>query len=193
LSFGYNGRSRRGSRQKPRFLAAVNEVMSAETAGSNFSRVEDMERTEKVIAENRKARFDFFIEERYEAGLVLQGWEVKAMRAGRAQLKEAYVFVRGAEAFLFGAHMSPLNSASSHVITDPTRTRKLLLNAAELSRLIGAVERKGYTLIPLELYWKNGRAKLAVGLAKGKKQHDKRATDKDRDWQRDKARIMRNR
>jgi SsrA-binding protein len=151
------------------------------------------EKTERSIAENRKARFDYFIEERYEAGLVLQGWEVKAMRAGRAQLKEAYVFVRGAEAFLFGAHISPLNSASSHVVADPVRTRKLLLNASELSRLIGAVERKGYTLIPLELYWKNGRAKLAVGLAKGKKQHDKRATEKDRDWQRDKARILRNR
>ena len=149
--------------------------------------------TQRLIAENRKARFDYFIEERYEAGLVLQGWEVKAMRAGRAQLKEAYVFVRGAEAFLFGAHISALNSASSHVIADPTRTRKLLLNASELSRLVGAVERKGYTLVPLELYWKNGRAKLAVGLAKGKKQHDKRAAEKDRDWQRDKARIMRNR
>jgi SsrA-binding protein len=151
------------------------------------------EKTERVIAENRQARFEYFIEERYEAGLVLHGWEVKAMRAGRAQIKEAYVFMRGAEAFLFGAHLSPLNSASSHVVADPTRTRKLLLNAAELSRLIGAVERKGYTLVPLELYWKNGRAKLAVGLAKGKKQHDKRAVDKDRDWARDKARIMRGR
>ena len=151
------------------------------------------EKTNRLIAENRKARFDYFIEERYEAGLALHGWEVKAMRAGRAQLKEAYVFVRDTEAFLFGAHISPLNSASSHVVADPTRTRKLLLHASELSGLIGAVERKGYTLVPLELYWKNGRAKLAVGLAKGKKQHDKRAVEKDRDWQRDKARIMRNR
>ena len=151
------------------------------------------EKTERLIAENRQARFEYFIEERYEAGLVLKGWEVKSMRAGRAQLKEAYVFIRGAEAFLFGAHISALNSASSHVVADPTRTRKLLLNAAELSRLVGAVERKGYTLVPLELYWKNGRAKLAVGLAKGKKQHDKRAVDKDRDWARDKARIMRGR
>jgi SsrA-binding protein len=151
------------------------------------------EKTERLIAENRRARFEYSIEERYEAGLMLKGWEVKSMRAGRAQLAEAYVFMRGTEAFLFGAHLSPLNSASSHVVADPTRTRKLLLNASELSRLVGAVERKGYTLIPLELYWKNGRAKLAVGLAKGKKQHDKRATDKDRDWQRDKARIMRNR
>ena len=151
------------------------------------------EKTERLIAENRQARFEYFIEERYEAGLVLKGWEVKSMRAGRVQLKEAYVFLRGAEAFLFGAHISALNSASSHVVADPTRTRKLLLNAAELSRLVGAVERKGYTLVPLELYWKSGRAKLAVGLAKGKKQHDKRAVDKDRDWQRDKARIMRGR
>ena len=145
----------------------------------------------RPIAENRKARFEYFIEERLEAGIVLQGWEVKAMRAGRAQLKEAYAYVKGGEAFLFGAHISALNSASSHVTTDPVRTRKLLLNRSELQRLIGAVERKGYTLIPLELYWKNGRAKLQLGLAKGKKQHDKRATEKDRDWQRDKARLLR--
>ncbi|HEY4212292.1 MAG TPA: SsrA-binding protein SmpB [Steroidobacteraceae bacterium] len=149
--------------------------------------------TPRVIAENRKARFDYFIEERYEAGVILQGWEVKAMRAGRAQLKEAYVFMRAGEAFLFGAHISPLASASTHLITDPVRTRKLLLNKSELSGLIGAVDRKGYTLVPLELYWKDGRAKLQVGLAKGKKQHDKRAVEKDRDWQRDKARIMRER
>ena len=145
----------------------------------------------RLIAENRKARFDYFIEQRYEAGLVLQGWEVKSLRAGRAQLAEAYVYLRGAEAFLIGAHLSPLPSASSHVIADPVRTRKLLLNRSELNGLIGAVERRGYTLVPLELYWKHGRAKLAVGLAKGKKQHDKRATEKDRDWQRDKARLLR--
>ena len=145
----------------------------------------------RLIAENRKARFDYFIEERYEAGIALQGWEVKAMRAGRAQLKEAYVFIRGGEAFLFGAHISALTSASSHVVADPIRTRKLLLNRSELNGLIGAVERRGYTLIPLELYWKDGRAKLQVGLAKGKKQHDKRAVEKDRDWQRDKARLLR--
>ncbi len=147
----------------------------------------------RLIAENRKARFDYFIEQRYEAGLVLQGWEVKSLRAGRAQLAEAYVYLRGAEAFLIGAHLSPLSSASSHVIADPVRTRKLLLNRSELNGLIGAVERRGYTLVPLELYWKHGRAKLAVGLAKGKKQHDKRATEKDRDWQRDKARLLRRR
>jgi SsrA-binding protein len=149
------------------------------------------ESTPSLIAENRKARFDYFIEDRYEAGLALQGWEVKAMRAGRAQLKEAYVYLRGGEAFLIGAHISPLPAASTHVSADPVRTRKLLLHRNELQHLIGAVERRGYTLVPLELYWKHGRAKMRVGLAKGKKQHDKRATEKERDWQRDKARLLR--
>jgi SsrA-binding protein len=144
-----------------------------------------------LIAENRKARFDYFIEERYEAGLALQGWEVKALRAGRAQLTEAYVYLRNGEAFLIGAHFTPLAAASTHVQADPVRTRKLLLNRSELSHLVGAVERRGYTIVPLELYWKNGRAKLRIGLAKGKKQHDKRATEKDRDWQRAKARLLR--
>jgi SsrA-binding protein len=148
-------------------------------------------KTDKLIAENRKAHFEYSIEERFEAGIVLQGWEVKAMRAGRAQLAEAYVFLRKEEVFLTGAHITPLRTASTHVLADPVRTRKLLLNKSEISRLIGAVERKGYTLIPLDLHWKEGRAKLEVGLAKGKKQHDKRATEKDRDWQRDKSRIMR--
>jgi len=146
--------------------------------------------SKRLIAENRKARFDYFIEDRIEAGLALQGWEVKALRAGRAQLKEAYAYLRGGEAFLIGAHISPLPSASTHVTPDPVRTRKLLLHKNELERLIGAVERRGYTLVPLELYWKNGRAKLELGLAKGKKQHDKRATQKDRDWQREKARLL---
>jgi SsrA-binding protein len=145
----------------------------------------------RLIAENRKARYDYFIEDRYEAGLALQGWEVKAMRAGRAQLKEAYVYLRGGEAFLIGAHISPLAAASTHVVADPVRTRKLLLNRSELNHLVGSVERRGYTIVPLELYWKNGRAKVQIGLAKGKKQHDKRATEKDRDWQRDKARLLR--
>lgn len=149
------------------------------------------EASERLIAENRKARFDYFIEERFEAGLALQGWEVKAMRAGRAQLAEAYVYVRGSEAFLTGAHISPLKTTSTHIIADPVRTRKLLLHRNELERLIGSVERKGYTLVPLDLHWKDGRAKLEFGLAKGKKQHDKRATEKDRDWQRDKARLLR--
>jgi SsrA-binding protein len=148
--------------------------------------------TEKLppIAVNRKARFDYFIEERFEAGIALLGWEVKSMRAGKAQIAESYVYLRNGEAFLHGAHISPLTSASTHVDTDPTRTRKLLLNRRQLDHLVGAVERRGHTIVPLELYWKEGRAKLEIGLAKGKKQHDKRATDKDRDWQRDKSRIM---
>jgi SsrA-binding protein len=145
----------------------------------------------RLIAENRRARYEYFIEERYEAGLALQGWEVKAMRAGRAQLAEAYVYLRGGEAFLIGAHLTPLRTTSTHVVADPVRTRKLLLHYSELQGLIGAVERRGYTIVPLELYWKNGRAKLQVGLAKGKKQHDKRAVEKDRDWQRSKARLLR--
>jgi SsrA-binding protein len=148
------------------------------------------ENSASLIAENRKARFEYFIEESYEAGLALQGWEVKSMRAGRAQLKEAYVFLRNGEAYLFGAHISALPTASTHIIPDPVRTRKLLLHKAELSGLIGAVERKGYTLIPLELYWKNSKVKLRIGLAKGKKEHDKRHTEKDRDWKREKSRLM---
>ena len=146
---------------------------------------------ERLIAENRRARFDFFIEERFEAGLVLQGWEVKSMRAGKAQIAEGYVYLKDGEAFLFGALIAPLNTASTHETADPKRTRKLLLSRAELARLVGSVERKGYTLVPLDLHWKNGRAKLEIGLAKGKKEHDKRASEKDRDWQRDKARILR--
>ena len=142
------------------------------------------------IAVNRKARFDYFIEERFEAGLALLGWEVKSMRAGKAQIAEAYVYLKNGEAFLYGCHIAPLNSASTHVDTDPTRTRKLLLSRRQLDHLLGAVERRGYTLVPLQLYWKAGRAKLEIGLAKGKKQHDKRANEKDRDWQRDKSRIM---
>ncbi len=145
---------------------------------------------ESRIAENRRARHDFFIEEHFEAGLVLTGWEVKALRAGRASLTEAYAIIKDGEAFLLGAHIAPLKSASTHVKPDPVRTRKLLLNRRELDRLIGAVERKGYTLVPLALYWQRGRAKLDLGLAKGKRQHDKRAADRDRDWRRQKARIM---
>lgn len=142
------------------------------------------------IAVNRKARFDYFIEERLEAGLSLMGWEVKSLRAGKAQITEGYVFLKDGEAFLFGAHISPLISASTHVEADPTRTRKLLLTRRQIDHLVGAVERRGYTLVPLDLHWKDGRAKLEIGLAKGKKQHDKRATEKDRDWQRSRNRIM---
>lgn len=145
----------------------------------------------RLIAENRKARYEYFIEERMEAGLVLEGWEVKAMRAGKAQIAESYVYLKEGQAFLFGAHITPLKTTSTHVVAEPTRTRKLLLNKSELDRLVGNVERKGYTLVPLDLHWKSGRAKLEIGLAKGKKQHDKRATEKDRDWNRDKARILR--
>ncbi len=143
-----------------------------------------------TIAQNRKARFDYFIEERFEAGLALQGWEVKSMRAGKAQLSEAYVTLRNGEGVLLGSHITPLMSASTHVQADPSRTRKLLLHRRELDRLTGLIERRGYTLVPLELYWKAGKAKLAVGLARGKKQHDKRATEKDRDWQMQKSRTM---
>ncbi|WP_434112268.1 SsrA-binding protein SmpB [Methylocaldum sp. GT1TLB] len=146
-----------------------------------------------AIALNRQATHEYFIEERYEAGLVLQGWEVKSLRAGRAQLKESYVTLKNGEAWLLGAHISPLASASTHVTPDPIRTRKLLLHRRELSKLIGHVERKGYTLIPLALYWKSGRAKLEIGLARGKKQHDKRAAEKERDWQREKQRVLKQR
>jgi SsrA-binding protein len=137
------------------------------------------------IVENRKAFHDYFIEERFEAGLALEGWEVKAVRAGRANLKEAYVVVKGAEILLIGAHVSPLTTASTHVAPDPTRTRKLLLRREEINRLIGKVQRAGYTLTPLDLHYKNGRIKLAIGLAKGKKQHDKREAIKAREWDRE--------
>jgi SsrA-binding protein len=145
------------------------------------------------IIQNKKAFHDYFIEERFEAGLVLAGWEVKAIRAGRAQLKEAYVVIKGAELFLIGAHISPLNSASTHIHADPVRTRKLLMHAEEIGKLIGKVERAGYALVPLDLHYTRGRIKLSLGLAKGKKQHDKRATVKDRDWQREQQRLLRQR
>ena len=145
------------------------------------------------IAVNRRARHDYFIEERLEAGVALQGWEVKALRAGRLQLAEAYVLLRGDEAWLFGAHVSPLPTASTHVQPDPTRSRKLLLHRRQIDSLVGAVERKGRTLVPLAMYWKDGRAKLEIGLARGKKEHDKRADTRERDWQREKARVMKGR
>ncbi len=143
-----------------------------------------------TIALNKQARHDFFVEQTYEAGLVLEGWEVKSLREGRVQLKESYVLIKSGEAWLFGAHISPLLSASTHVTPDPLRTRKLLLHADELKHLIGSVERKGYTLVPLALYWKRGRAKLEIGLGKGKKLHDKRAVQKERDWSREKQRLL---
>jgi SsrA-binding protein len=147
--------------------------------------------TDNTIARNKKAFHDYHIEERFEAGLAREGWEVKSLRAGRGQLKESYVLIRNGEAYLIGCHISPLPSASTHVIADPTRTRKLLLHRQELNQLIGAVERKGYTLVPLSLYWKRGMAKAEIGLAKGKKDYDKRATEKARDWQREKQRLLR--
>jgi SsrA-binding protein len=143
------------------------------------------------IVENRKAFHDYFIEERYEAGVALEGWEVKAIRAARAQLKEAYVVVRNQEIYLVGAHISPLGSASTHVKPDPTRTRKLLLRAGEIKRLIGKVEQAGYTLVPLNLHYSKGRIKLEIGLARGKKQYDKRAAVKEREWTREKQRLLR--
>lgn len=142
------------------------------------------------IVDNKKAFHDYFIEERYEAGMALDGWEVKSIRAGRVQLKEAYVIVRQGEVFLFGSHISPLPTASTHVSPDPVRTRKLLLNAEEIKRLIGKVERAGYTLVPLNLHYTKGRIKCEIGLAKGKKQHDKRESEKQRDWQREQQAIM---
>ncbi len=144
----------------------------------------------RVIAHNRKARHEYQIEEQFEGGLSLEGWEVKALRASRAQVAEAYVVIKQNEAWLIGCHINPLESASTHVQPDPTRTRKILLQRRELDRLIGNVERAGYTLIPLDLHWTRGRAKLSIGLAKGKKKHDKRADIKERDWARDKQRLM---
>lgn len=146
--------------------------------------------TSATIALNKKARHDYVLEDRFEAGIVLEGWEVKSLRAGRVQIRESYVIVRHGEIFLLGAHITPLSSASTHVHADPTRTRKLLLHSAEISKLIGAVERRGYTLVPLALYWKRGRAKLEIALAKGKKAHDKRAALKERDWQREQQRLL---
>ena len=146
-----------------------------------------------TIVENRKATHEYFIEERYEAGVALEGWEVKAIRAGRAQLKEAYVMVRNEEIFLIGAHISPLSAASTHVHPDPVRTRKLLLHAEEIRRLVGKVERAGYTLVPLDLHYVRGRVKVNIGLAKGKKQYDKRAAEKEKDWKREQQRLLRSR
>jgi len=146
-----------------------------------------------TIALNKKARHDYFIEDRYEAGLVLQGWEVKSLRGKSVQLSDAYVFVKDGEAFVSNILITPLPTASTHIHPEPTRVRKLLLHQKEIAKLIGAVDRKGYTLVPLALYWVRGRAKLEIGLAKGKQQHDKRATEKEREWNRDKQRILKGR
>jgi SsrA-binding protein len=143
------------------------------------------------IADNKKAFHDYFVEEKFEAGLVLEGWEVKAIRAGRIQLKEAYVVIKSGAVYLIGCHISPLLSASTHILPDPTRSRKLLLNASEINKLIGKTERAGFTLVPLYMHFSKGRIKLDIGLAKGKKQHDKRASEKDREWEREKQRLVR--
>jgi SsrA-binding protein len=142
------------------------------------------------IAQNKKAFHDYFVEQKFESGITLEGWEVKAIRAGRVQLKEAYVIVRNSEIYLIGCHISPLPSASTHFQPDPVRTRKLLLHAEEINRLIGGVERAGYTLLPLDMHYTRGRIKLEIGLAKGKKQHDKREAEKAREWQREKQRLL---
>jgi SsrA-binding protein len=155
-----------------------------------MSQAKKKQSAKSTIARNKKARHEFFVEETLEAGLALEGWEVKSLREGKAQLTESYVHLRNGEAWLLGAHITPLTTASTHVHADPTRTRKLLLHRHELDRLIGAVERKGYTLVPLNLYFSKGRVKLEIGLAKGKKQHDKRADQKERDWKRQQARIL---
>lgn len=145
------------------------------------------------IVQNRKASHDYFIEERYEAGIALEGWEVKAIREGRATIGEAYVMVRGGEIFLFGANISPLPTVSTHYTPDPTRTRKLLLRAEEIRRLIGKVEQRGYTLVPLDLHYKKGRIKLEIALARGKLRHDKRAAEREKEWNREKQRLLRHR
>lgn len=143
------------------------------------------------IAQNKKAFHDYFIEEKYEAGIVLEGWEVKAIREGRVQLKESYVIIQRGEIYLIGCHITPLGTASTHVRADATRTRKLLLHSEEIAKLIGKVERAGYTLVPLDMHYTRGRVKVQIGLAKGKKQYDKREAEKERDWEREKGRIMR--
>jgi SsrA-binding protein len=145
----------------------------------------------KTIALNKRARHDYSIDERFEAGLVLKGWEVKSLRAGKVQIVESYILLKDSEAFLFGALITPLPTASTHISPEPQRSRKLLLHRAELNRLIGAVERKGFALVPTALYWKDSKVKLELGIARGKKAHDKRDAEKDRDWQRQKAQIMR--
>lgn len=142
------------------------------------------------ITDNKKAFHDYFIEEKHEAGLVLEGWEVKAIRAGRSNLKESYVVLKNGAVYLIGCHISPLPTASTHIHPDPTRSRKLLLHAAEINKLIGKVERAGYTLVPLDMHFSKGRIKLEIGLAKGKKQHDKRASEKEKEWKREQSQIM---
>ncbi|MFB9069059.1 SsrA-binding protein SmpB [Pseudofulvimonas gallinarii] len=161
--------------------------MSSNKSGSSGKKKQES----STIGLNKRARHEYFIEERVEAGVALQGWEVKSLRAGRLNFADSYALIRNGELFLFGAQITPLSTVSTHVVADPTRTRKLLLHREEIDRLIGAVERKGYTLVPTALYWKGGRAKVELGLARGKQAHDKREAEKERDWQREKQRVMR--
>ena len=156
-----------------------------------MSKADKQNEAPKQIAVNRRARYDYFIEQTFEAGIVLEGWEVKSMRAGKANVAEAYVIIKNEEAWLLGAHIIPLGQASTHIHPEATRTRKLLLQGRQIAELIGKVERAGYTIVPLDLHWSRGLAKLQIGLVKGKKQHDKRAEDKDKDWKREQGRIMR--
>lgn len=144
----------------------------------------------KTIALNKRARFEYHIEDRLEAGVALEGWEVKALRAGRVQFADSYVLLKDSEAFLFGCQINPLSTVSTHITPDPVRTRKLLLHRREIDRLVGAVDRQGYTVIPTAMYWSKGKVKVEIGMARGKRQHDKRKTEKDRDWERQKGRIM---
>ncbi len=146
-----------------------------------------------TIGQNKKARFDFQLEDEFEAGLILEGWEVKSLRAGRLQLQDGYVFIKQGEAYLSNALITPLPTVSTHITPEPKRIRKLLMHRREIDRLIGAIERQGYTIVPLSMYWKNNRVKLKIALAKGKQLHDKRQSEKDKDWKRDQARVMRNR
>lgn len=148
--------------------------------------------SDSTIVFNRKAGFDYFIETQFEAGLVLEGWEVKSLRAGKINISDAHIIIKHGEAFLLGAQIQPLQTTSTHTFADPIRTRKLLLNHKELSSLIGGVERQGYTIVPLSLYWKKSKIKIKIALARGKKEHDKRDTIKNREWQRDRSRIMKN-
>ena len=162
-------------------------MSSNKTAGGGKKKKNDS----STIGLNKRARHEYFIEERVEAGIALQGWEVKSLRAGRLNFADSYALIRNGELFLFGAQITPLSTVSTHVVAEPARTRKLLLHRMEIDRLIGAVERKGYTLVPTAMYWKDGRAKVELGLARGKQSHDKRETEKERDWQREKQRLLR--
>ncbi len=165
------------------------QAMSSNKDGkSGKAKVEGVNST---IALNKRARHEYRIEDRFEAGLVLLGWEVKSLRAGRINFGDSYAIVKNGELFLFGAQIQPLDTVSTHVVAEPMRTRKLLLNRLEIDRLLGAVERKGYTLVPTAMYWKAGRAKVELGLARGKQSHDKRETEKERDWQRERQRLLR--